>query len=290
MPLTRAQRRRQVVEGFDKVQKRFLIPAEIGKLEDDGTYTVYETQAQNIIYARLIHDDNKLVIAYNLTVKPKARGAIWLQRTIDGYEVAGLRAKRSVALYGEAAPGMNVPDVPGELANTIIAPRNYLPGLVRIAIEDTLSVQVEPFWYRYHDTWRRWTGDVIDLTDYLPVAAAQWHWAMICIQPSTDRIVVVTGDSYGSVGALTDSILSDIGAQIDGLVPCDAVRLQEGLTSLRTEYFQHGRLNAAEIGPPSFPETITSLYYHIPAQRKVVWPAPLTISGTLTIEGTLRIQ
>ena len=287
---TRQQRRHRMRIGQRRIQQQARIPATIGRLESDGSYTVYQSKPGNILYARIVDETNRLVQAYNLKVKPRPKLDVWLVETLDGYEVDGVRAKRASEVLAEAAASFNTPDVLGEFMNTIVPERNYRPGLVRPATTTNLVVQVEPFWYRYFGTWTRWPGGTIDLASYLPATSTYWHWALVCVWPYGNQLVVVTTDETVNLETLTDSTLDDLAADIEGLVPCDAVKLCSDFTTFASaDYFQHGRLNAADIDLPANPILMSSLYHHLPANRRAVWYGPLTVTGDFVIEGELTI-
>lgn len=287
MAFTKTQRRRMIQKGLAKTYRGLLLRAEIGQLESDGSYTVFADQTQNLIYARLTDDNNKIILAYNVRVKNRAELPVWVRETEDGFEVEGVRGKRGSEFYGEAAPTLNLPEIIGALMNTVIAARNYEPGRVRLFTEDTLVLHVEPFWYRYFGVWTRFAGGTVDMTSYLPSSTDYWRWALVCVWGFDNSLVVVTGDETSSYTSLTDSTLDDLSADIEGLIPLDAVRLQEGSTTItRDTQFLHGRLLPAEIGVGSMPTTASSSYHHIPGGRQVI-TGNLTVSGSLVIEGSL---
>lgn len=290
MALTKAQRRRMVQNGLAKTYRGLLLRAEIGQLEADGSYTVFADQSQNLIYARLTDDNNKVILAYNVRVKNRAELPIWVRETEDGFEVEGVRGKRGSEFYGTAAPTLNVPEIIGALMNTVIPARNYEPGRVRPFATDSLVLHVEPFWYRYFGRLFRWPGGTVDMTDYLPSTTDYWRWALICIWQG--ELVVLTGDETSAYTALTDTALAELCEDIDTLIPLDAVRLQEGSTTIEREaQFLHGRLLASDVGLGGVPTEVTSPYLHIPSWITVNWPDALTITtGTLTIEGQVIIS
>lgn len=292
MPKTREQRRRLFQNGFRKRNRQILHPATIGKLTSDGSHTIFVDNNKNIVYARLIDDENKIVQAYCMSIQPRANLDVWLRETLDGWEVDSIRNKRADETIGKGAGGLNVPTIPGELLNTIIPANNYEPGHLRLASEDTLIVHVEPFWYSYFGTRKRFPGGTLDLGDYLPTTSNYWQWVQIGIWPYDGQLYAVTSDEYANRASLTTNVLEDLGTSMEGLIPSDAVQVQEGATTIAyVEYFQHGRLSADGIGLGAFPTRITSAYYHIPADRKVVWPETVTYDGgTMTIEGTLLIR
>jgi hypothetical protein len=288
---TKSQRRRHIQNGLARAYRGLLLRAEIGKLEDDGTYTVFVDQAQNLIYARLTDDHNKLIVTYNLRVKNRAELAIWVRETDDGLEVEGVRGKRASEFLGEAAPSMNLPEIIGALMNTVISSRNYEPGRVRLYAADSLILHVEPFWYRYFGKMKRWPGGTIDMTDYLPATTNYWRWALVCLWGNGDELVVLVGDETNAYTALTDTTLATICEDIDTLIPLDAVRLQEGSTTIeRDTQFQHARLLSSDVGLGGVPSEVTSPYLHIPEWITVKWPDTLVITtGTLTVDGTLTV-
>lgn len=291
MPLTREQRRRRIERGMNRVTTNALRPGELGALQNDGTYTV-PTGFRNQVYVRLLDKDEELAAAWNLTVKNKPELPVWVRETLDGLEIAGVRAHRADEWAGDGAAGLNTPTIPGAYLDSVIPARNREEGRVRLSVLGTLVVHVEPFWYRYHGAWKRWPGGTVNLSAYLPSTTDYWHWAMIGVWGYDNSIQVVTGTENALYANLNDTTLDDLSADIDGLVPCDAVKLQEGMTSVdREEYYVHGRLLAAEVGLASVPDEITSAYYHLPAGRKMTWPESLTINGGIfTIEGTVIIR
>lgn len=291
MALTKAQRRRMVQKGLAKTYRGLLLRAEIGQLESDGSYTVFADQSQNLIYARLTDDNNKVILAYNLRVKNRAELPIWVRETEDGFEVEGLRGKRAGEFLGEAAPTMNLPEIIGALMNTVIPARNYEPGRVRLFTADTLTLHVEPFWYRYFGRMKRWAGGTVDMTDYRPTTDTYWCWALVCLWPYSGELVVLTGDDTQAYTELTDTALATICEDIDGLIPLDAVRLEEGSSTIEREtQFLHGRLLAADMGLGGVPTEVASPYLHVPSWATVHWPGTLTIGeGALTIEGTVIV-
>ena len=289
MALTREQRRRRIQRGMNHVTTHALRPGELGALQSDGSYVV-PTGESNQAYVRLLDKDEELAVAWNLTVKNKPELPVWVRETLDGLEIAGVRARRADQWAGEAAPGLNIPTIPGAFLDTVIPARNLEAGRVRPTASSTLIMHVEPFWYRYHGAWKRFPGGDVNLTAYLPSTTAYWHWAMLGVWGYDNSIRVVTGTEDALFANLNDTTLDDLSADMDGLVPCDAIKLQQGMTAVdREEYFVHGRLLAAEVGLPTSPAVWSSAYGHLPSNRRALWSGAFTVTGTFINEGTLRI-
>lgn len=272
--------------------------AQIVSVAQDGYDSFRVIGEPNKIWVQLFGGDEKDIHeAYNIAVQPLAGMFVYVRKDGLDYSVIRPAPREATDYLGEAAGSFATPDKIGALAQTVVADRNYAPGRVGLfndpeSASADLTVTVAPFWYRHCGIYTRWPGGAIDLAAYLPVTTAYWHWALVCIWSYTNDLVVVTGTEYADYALLTDSTLADLTTAIEGLVPCDAVKLQADMTVLdRNVYFQFGRLTAAETGPSAVPDEISSAYYHIPAGRKASWPQTLTINGgTLTLEGTVLIR
>lgn len=278
--------------------KATIVAVEQDHPSGSGTVTTVKVVGErNKYWIRLYGgDDNDLYEAWNISgVKPKDGMPVICQLTDGDYEILRQRPKEADELYADAAPALSGTDDSGELSNTVWPGRNFLPGLVRMVNDPAgaspdLVVHVEPFWYRYHGAYKLWPGGSVDLADYLPSTTDYWHWAIVCVWGYDNSIQVVSSSEVAGRALLTDELLSGLSADMEGLVPTDAVQLQESFTTItHAEYFRYGRLLAAEIGLPSSPINWSSAYGHLPSTRRALWAGPFTNTGTFINEGTLRI-
>lgn len=292
MPMTKAQRQRLLNNWVSRKIQTRLIPAIVGKVEDDGTISVKIAGQKNRIWVRPYSADNQAQQAINLRIKAIKNMTVRLEINEEGLlEVYDIDPFNGTELYGELAPGLNSPSL-GEASDVILPGRNYKPGRVRPTSATSLVVHVESFWYRYGGVLTLWPGGTVDLSSYVPATTDYYQLAAVCINPRTNALVVIAGGEKANRFLVEDDAVADLSTE--GLIHVDTVRLQEGATAFTNELedFVHSRIQAADIGGDHLstnPQTVASDYYHIPSGRNALWLGPVTVTGTLTVEGILRI-
>ena len=290
-PMTKDQRRRLIQNNVQEEIRNRLIPGIIGKLESDGSITVPVSGVTNKVWVRLYSADAQAQEAWNTRVVPVQNMPVNVERTNNGLEIIGLDKYRADLLYGVQAPSLDR-SVIAEAPDIIIPGRNYKPMRVRPIDDSTLRVHVEPFFYRYAGTLVLWPGGVVDLTDYLPSTSGYWRFVYVTINPISNSLVLLSGDETGFVSDLVSSALVDF--DTTGLILLDAVRLQAGQSAFSNDLqdFAYGRVSATDVGGDymnTFEATISSAYAHVPSGRRALWYGPITITGSLTVDGSVRI-
>lgn len=245
-----AKRTRHIIE---TTARDLEIPAIIVSVAQGSTqsFRVYDTDGNAIprlVWFRLLGGtQGEEHIAVNTAVEAREGLPIYVREAYNGgFEVIRLRGKAAANQYGEAAGSFGSPDKIGELSNFVLAGRNFAPGRMRpVSTSAYLTMFVEPFWYDYAGQPRRWPGGQIDLSGNLPSTSNYWQWVWVALDPEAGTLTAVEGTEYAAFTLLTDEDLATL--SLDGLIPVDAVRLQNGMTQstiLPNEYLFHGRPTA----------------------------------------------
>src|SRR3990167_5461693 len=194
----------------------------IVEVEQDGVTSFRVLDDVNKVYVQLHGGDEKDIYeAYNVSgVKPRDGMRVILRVTEGEYEIIRQAPKSATELYGEFAPALSGTEQIGELSYAVWPGRNLAPGRGGVVSTDQpLVIRIEPHWYEWHGQYKLWPGGTLDMSAYLPTTTDQWWWAWVCIDPSTDEPLAVTGEEVAGMTLLTDSKLAEIGATLSGLHP-----------------------------------------------------------------------
>lgn len=109
----------------------------------------------------------------------------------------------------------------------------FVPLLVRPSDPPALTVYVEPGWYRYLGTWDVWEGgDSGSLSGYVPASTTVMHFVIICLNRSTNTLVIVDGD---------DITISIYGDTTIGFSDIEAISINEDYYPLATVKLINGQ-------------------------------------------------
>lgn len=95
-----------------------------------------------------------------------------------------------------------------------------------------LEVTINPFRYYQAGVWQTYAGTTISLGIYRPATTGKHYWALVCVDPSTNTEVVLTGDEENYATTLTAAMLDEI----DSLdyIPLAGVQLRNDDTSIES--------------------------------------------------------
>lgn len=257
---------------------------------DDGVTSVKVTDVdtKNLVWAKLLGSDERIVQAYNTRVQPRNKAPVWLRQLADGtYEVEGLRSRDGTDFYGEAAGTMNMPELIGELMGTVWPARNLKPGRARLSDAGGMTLYIEAF---YHSQ-GYFIGDTIDLADYVPATTDKQVWAVVWYDPLSEALGVTTGDEYDLPYTMIDTDLGAISIPPQ-YIPLAGVVLTEGDTALSGSSVIIARQNwidAPVTAEAFFPIHITDTRIIPENRQQVVDSVFVDAGGILIIDGILRV-
>ena len=259
-----------------------------GVLTLRGDTTNGDKLSTNRIYVRLLDNEQEVLVCYNASGQGwRVNTPVRVTRDAQGdWYVNRIDDRKATELYGDYAPSVAQAPVDSDVTPIKITGLDYKPGSLYNSTASSLKVQIRPFTYRYLDSLKRWPGVTeLDLTNYLPSTTSYWGWVWVGINPKDNSITAVAGSEFINKGNLTVDDLLTI--NISDMIPSDAIRVQEGITALTGD---HNIVYARSI--------VTT----VPTQKGTLgtgtiasgntYPAygPVTLSGALTIAGTLRLN
>lgn len=219
---------RRLRNGFES---RNLIPALIGRVNDDGTVTVRVPNTSNQVYVRLNDSASQTVIAFNISITPYPNAQVWVERTPEGeYAVLRVRERAGTEQYGEAATTVNLPEVVGDVLRMVLPGRNFKPGRVREDSSGTLTAYVEPFIYGG----KQLGGKAIDLSSAVgSITTNNRAWIVISAN-TTNNLTATTGDDLSSIlpPSVDDALAVDVP---DGDIRLWAYNMASGASDLPTD-------------------------------------------------------
>lgn len=184
------------------------IPAELGQLQDSGSYLVRVPNTTDKVYARLFGDENQVVIAINHKTEYKARLPVRVRKTSSKvYEVISTDPIPAEQFLGEAAPTANTPPLIGELKNFVLTDQNYKPGRVRPHTGEDLTVYIEEFFHGAYAC----GGITLDLTTEVGALSASMKAPIvISIAPETNTANASTGTEVSSPVPISRQNCADV--------------------------------------------------------------------------------
>lgn len=206
----------------------------IGALNSAGQQVVHAPGRPGWVYVRIERGDKLTVtVALNTMVEPVYGMPVWVGPNQDGLlAVRGIREAEVVEELGTQAAAATLPEV---ATKGLVSARRIQPGLV-VAMRQggayTMSVYAYPFAYVYRKAIASWPGGWIDLTNSIPGAGLR-RWALVCLDPATNALDIVDGDTYGIPVTLTADQLADIDP--GGMIPLAGVNLFNGMSAIDNE-------------------------------------------------------
>lgn len=271
------------------------VKAVMGRRKNNGNLTL-RTQPDGTrlpngrIYVRVNDNDADTRVVYNLRMDARAGLACYIAQNPSGqWFVESAADQDAIDFMGEHAAGSNVPAKDVEASGNLIIPgAAFRPGSVVATSFTDLVFQVMPFYYRYLDSVKYWPNiTTIDLSAYLPASSGTWAYVWVAVNPLDNTLTAVTSTEQALKQLLTADVLTAM--DLSGLVPCDVLTLQEGDTAYTPG--KHDIIYARTINEQYNPVLPTELGTGlIGAGRVLQLYGPITISGDLTIEGTLQIS
>lgn len=224
--MTTAKRFKQVLD-----RSAQGIPALIGRLNSDGSYTVTASGRANEIYARLYGDENRVITVLNHRVSAYANLPIRVRRADSGlYEVIGVDGIEAEQFAGASVPSLNIPRLTGSLITTVWETSQLQPARAHPANNSNdLWVYVEKAIY----------GDSIvgglhvDLADAVGAIATGKAAIVLSLNTSINSITATNGTDTDVDTAIT---LEDVMAITipSGDIRLAAYIIQSGATTLPT--------------------------------------------------------
>ncbi len=208
-----------------------------------------------------------------------------------GLEIFDIDPQAALDEYGAAATTLLVPDRAGELVREVVPGRNLLPGRVRITDAGGLFVHIEPFHYMSAEGPKFFPGGDLNLTAYVPGAANTWCWAKVGVDAATNEPTAVAGTAQSVLLELTENKLADV--TFDNKVPCSGVKVRNGQTAITLESdFADCRVwltGLASAGGILMQPSVLSGTQVIPSGKNAVFAGDITVTGSLTVNGTMAI-
>lgn len=272
-------------------QSSELIEADLtARLNDDGVTSVKvtDTDTVNLVWAKLLGSDERIVQAYNGRVQPRDKAPVWVRRLADGtYEIEGIRSRDGSDFYGEALATMNIGELIGELMATVWGARNLKPGRARLSELGGMNLYIEAF---FHSA-GFFPGDNIDLASYVPATTDMQAWAKVWYDPIGDTLGATVGTEYGLAYTLTEVDLGAVSIPAS-YIPLAGVLLQEGDTTLSGNSIivaAQNWIDAPVTSEMFFPVIVTDARV-IPTNRQlVISQTTIDTGGSIEIDGILRI-
>lgn len=231
----RQELRRAFQSAWRKTKFGELIPATLGRLNDEGIYDV-EIEGKTSVWNWITLRDGTPHEAINLSVERSPGLHILITRTESGvYQVEQVDATRADTAAEGQAPPFNVPPHTHELGLGLddpVSPRRIKVGLVTVGTG--LVVNIGPFLYEYQGEWFAVGDSTIDLTAFLPGTAGTHAWCLIYYDPVTQSVNAALGDEFSIVIPLNLADLVDIALPDDAL-PLAGIALSEGMTTINEE-------------------------------------------------------
>lgn len=257
---------------------------------DDGVTSVKVTDPDtvNLVWAKLYGSDERVVQAYNGRVQPRNLLPVWLRQLADGtYEIEGVRSRDGSDFAGEGLGSLNIPQLIGELLDTVWPARNLKPGRVRLSALGGMNVYVEAFYFHTG----RFAGGNLDLTAYIPSTSNRQVWACIWYDPTLDVLGVTTGTEYTLAYTMLEDDLGAIAINPQ-YIPLAGVILTQGDTAVSASTVFIARqpwFSAAVANDSFFPIAVTDARV-IPTNRQlVISQVSIGTGGSITVNGILQI-
>lgn len=201
------------------------IPAELGKRESGGSYTV-PTGRPNEVYARLYGDDNQLITAINVQTKIQARLPVLVQLTTGGrYRVVSTDPAKISQFLGADAPGASIPPVRGANVDAVWESYQFQPGRVHALNGSDLQVKMEPL--PYFDTGLETTGNMAAVVS--TITSGKKAWIGIAVDPVTSVLSFTKGTEYPLTIPLTRAMALAVPVP-SGEIPLWAYAMRAGDT------------------------------------------------------------
>jgi hypothetical protein len=267
------------------------IVGQLGKVESDGSITYEVPGRPNCVYVRILQGGTTTITtAINNAVGLNPVHVI-LDKNRDGnlYIVGLDNTKVTVAQGGASLPGLGVGPHSHRIGyglEDLVEQRRFEPGLV--ARNTGLIVTIYPFTFRVDNIDYYYPGEDFDLTSYIPGTANYWAWVKVGVDPDDLTAYAITGTEYSVAAPLTADMLADVA--FENYIPLVGVRLKNGQTSITqdSEFFDIrpfltgiGGNTGSLVTQPN--EITTDAI--IPTGRNATFFGPITITGSLTMNG-----
>jgi hypothetical protein len=266
------------------------VSGEIGKLNTDGTtYTVRVEGSDNQVYVRLNGDPTQTVEAVNVKTAYKARTPVKVAFSNGIWNVLGVDPVAIGTFAGEASGALNLP--PMAVAPDMILPDDqFEPGRVRPLNGNDLQIWINEFPHGEDLL----GGVSFDLSG-VSITAAKKAPVVISIDPADNSVTATKGAEVGLAMPVTRADALAV-AIPGGEVKLWAYVLANGDTTLPSERSKQfslrdwlgGSGSSGSGGIVTQPSTITGAQV-IDTDRNAVFAGDITVTGTLTVNGTMAI-
>lgn len=154
-----------------------------------------------------------------------------------GVALAYPRVMEAQQFYGSAADAVgfvapHTHEIDGGSPD-LVSVRRIKEGLIYVTNPTSMSININPFFYKYNGVKKLYAGGTFDLTSNLPSTAGAWAWCGVGFNPATVAIEATTGPDYFTITSLTESRLEEI--DFSAWIDLGGVRLYEGDTAISEE-------------------------------------------------------
>lgn len=279
---------RKVQQSFQAARR---IEADLTAVANDDGVTavkVTDSDTSNLVWAKLLGQDERIVQAYNGRVQPRDKLPVWVIQLPDGtFEIEGVRSRDGSDFLGEALGSMNIPELIGALLAVVWPMRNLIAGRARLSEVGLLTLWIEPFYTNA----AYFPGANFDLTAYVPVTTDMQAWVVIWYDPASGTLGATAGTEYNLAYTMTEI---ELGAVVidTSYIPLAGVLLTEGdtlITAATVIIARQPWFNSAVTDESFFPIVVTDARV-IPANRQlVISQVTVDTGGSITVDGILHI-
>lgn len=234
------------------------------------TYVVVATTSGQSIYTPL-----------NLGVALIKNTPVVLRKTKQGdWYIQGVNPDKSEEFFGKLAklasdvgphshrPGLGLEDM--------VEGIQFLPGLVTVV--SGLTVQINPFYYRWNGTDGYFAGTTVDLTINVPSTSGVQHWVKITFNMTSAALTVTIGADVSVLIPLTPADLAAIAVAGDSVLPLMGVRLRYAQASLKRQDFEDARPHLSGVNAATTTTLLSGAVILAPdsATRNMIIPTAVT--------------
>jgi hypothetical protein len=222
---------RLFTKAVETADKRLTYHGYLGRYLEDGSGLVQVPGRGDLVYVRIgiSETDMSVSTAKNIGVPP----------------VFGLPVKLKLEDGIYVITGVDQSQVTAEGLGSTVGPHHHRTGsgleyevemahlqAGRVRWEGNgLEVYVNPFRYFDGTDWKRWGGDVLDLTADKPASAGQWGWVLVGLDTASNTLVTATGSTVAYAAPLPESAIESITWDA-AYIPLGAIRVRADDTHL----------------------------------------------------------
>lgn len=210
------------------------VRGEIGKPLGNEQYTIEVEDEPGYITVNAY--DRGFISAFNAGSPRQARLPVKLSQLSDGTWITQPDFTRALSFLGDSAAAVNpfvgphTHSLESGLVDAVEL-RRIIPGRVRVF--SGMTVQIDPFPYRYLGAEIEFQGGTIDLTAYQGATVGKWLFVKVGINPATNLPVALAGVEYSNAVPATRDQIKAI--SFTSYIPLVAVRIFESDTAIAEE-------------------------------------------------------